>query len=134
MVGGPLWSPEFVTRRLLEHWVRPRRGEAPLQFPRELFEFKSGIRLRGAVLQRAADVDKCKGELEDDEGVGVVVPAPENADAVIKKVRLKLADIEKGLPEGVKFKVAYDRSELIEAAIGSVKKTIIEEMAVVSLI
>jgi len=82
MVGGPLWSPEFVTRRLLEHWVRPRRGEAPLQFPRELFEFKSGIRLRGAVLQRAADVDKCKGELEDDEGVGVVVPAPDDPEHV----------------------------------------------------
>src|ERR1043166_10058622 len=57
-------------------------GGAPLQFPRELFEFKSGIRLRGAVLQRAADVDKCKGELEDDEGVGVVVPAPDDPEHV----------------------------------------------------
>ena len=34
----------------------------------------------------------------------------------------------------MKFKTAYDRSELIEAAIHSVKTTIIEEMIVVSLI
>jgi Cu(I)/Ag(I) efflux system membrane protein CusA/SilA len=58
----------------------------------------------------------------------------ENADAVIKNVKAKLKDIEKGLPEGVKFKTAYDRGELIEAAIGSVKKTLLEEMIVVSLI
>ena len=50
------------------------------------------------------------------------------------RVKTKLTDIEKGLPEGVKFKMAYDRSELIEAAISSVKKTILEEMIVVSLI
>jgi Cu(I)/Ag(I) efflux system membrane protein CusA/SilA len=64
----------------------------------------------------------------------VVMRYGENADEVIKRVKTKLGDIEKGLPEGVKFKIAYDRSELIEAAISSVKKTIIEEMIVVSLI
>jgi Cu(I)/Ag(I) efflux system membrane protein CusA/SilA len=64
----------------------------------------------------------------------VVMRYNENADAVIKNVKAKLKDIEKGLPEGVKFKTAYDRGELIEAAIGSVKKTLLEEMIVVSLI
>jgi len=64
----------------------------------------------------------------------VVMRYGENADEVIKRVKSKLADVEKGLPEGVKFKTAYDRSELIEAAISSVKKTIVEEMIVVSLI
>ena len=72
----------------------------------------------------------------DGEVVGgiVVMRYGENADEVIKNIKIKLADIEKGLPDGVKFKIAYDRSELIEAAIGSVKKTIAEEMIVVSLI
>ena len=64
----------------------------------------------------------------------VVMRYGENADEVIKRVKEKITDIEKGLPEGVKFKVAYDRSELIEASISSVKKTITEEMIVVSLI
>jgi Cu(I)/Ag(I) efflux system membrane protein CusA/SilA len=64
----------------------------------------------------------------------VVMRYKENADVVIKRVKAKLADIAKGLPEGVKFKTAYDRSELIEAAIASVKRSIVEEMVVVSLI
>lgn len=64
----------------------------------------------------------------------VVMRYGENADAVIKDVKTKLNDITKGLPPGVKFKTAYDRSELIEAAIASVKRSIWEEMIVVSLI
>lgn len=64
----------------------------------------------------------------------VVMRYGENADEVIKRVKLKLKDVEKGLPEGVTFKTAYDRSELIEAAIESVKRSIWEEMIVVSLI
>ena len=73
------------------------------------------------------------GEGETVGGI-VVMRYGENADAVIKNVKEKLNDIEKGLPEGVKFKTAYDRSELIEAAIESVKHSIWEEMIVVSLI
>lgn len=70
------------------------------------------------------------------EAVGgiVVMRYGENADRVIIDVKKKMAEVEKGLPEGVKFKIAYDRSELIEASIKSVKKTILEEMIVVSLI
>lgn len=76
----------------------------------------------------------------DDNGNGevvggiVVMRYGENADKVIKAVKSKMADLEKGLPEGVKFKVAYDRSTLIEEAIRSVKNTLIEEMIMVSLV
>ena len=70
------------------------------------------------------------------EAVGgiVVMRYGENADNVIHAVKDKMADIQKGLPPGVKFKIAYDRSELIESAIGSVKRTLIEEMITVSII
>ena len=64
----------------------------------------------------------------------VVMRYGENADKVIENVKKKMADVQKGLPEGVKFKVAYDRTELIKAAISNVKSKLIEEMAVVSLI
>lgn len=72
----------------------------------------------------------------DGETVGgiVVMRYGENADQVIKSVKAKMADIQKGLPAGVSFNIAYDRSELIENAIGSVKHTLIEEMIVVSII
>jgi Cu/Ag efflux pump CusA len=72
----------------------------------------------------------------DGEVVGgiVVMRYGENADKVIHAVKSKMADIEKGLPPGVKFKIAYDRSELIENAVNSVKHTLIEEMITVSII
>lgn len=70
------------------------------------------------------------------EAVGgiVVMRYGENADQVIHAVKEKMNDIQRGLPAGVKFKIAYDRSELIENAIGSVKHTLYEEMIIVSII
>lgn len=72
----------------------------------------------------------------DGEVVGgiVVMRYGENADKVIKAVKTKMKEVEKGLPDGVTFKTSYDRSELIESAIESVKGTLIEEMIAVSLI
>ena len=64
----------------------------------------------------------------------VVMRYGENADKVINAVKLKMKEVQKGLPEGVTFKTSYDRSELIEKAIESVKGTLIEEMIAVSLI
>jgi Cu(I)/Ag(I) efflux system membrane protein CusA/SilA len=64
----------------------------------------------------------------------VVMRYGENADKVIKAVKMKMKEVEKGLPEGVTFKTSYDRSDLIEKAIESVKGTLIEEMIAVSII
>ena len=64
----------------------------------------------------------------------VVMRYGENADKVIKSVKEKMKEVEKGLPEGVTFKTSYDRSELIEKAIESVRRTLIEEMIAVSII
>jgi Cu(I)/Ag(I) efflux system membrane protein CusA/SilA len=64
----------------------------------------------------------------------VVMRYNENADKVIEQVKKKMADVQRGLPEGVKFKVAYDRTELIKASIENVKAKLIEEMVIVSLI
>ncbi|WP_255670516.1 efflux RND transporter permease subunit [Mucilaginibacter sp. UR6-11] len=70
------------------------------------------------------------------EAVGgiVVMRYGENADKVIHAVKDKMAEIQKGLPAGVSFNMAYDRSELIESAVNSVKHTLIEEMITVSII
>jgi CzcA family heavy metal efflux pump len=70
------------------------------------------------------------------EAVGgiVVMRYGENADRVIHAVKDKMADIQKGLPPGVKFNIAYDRSVLIENAVSSVKHTLIEELITVSII
>jgi CzcA family heavy metal efflux pump len=70
------------------------------------------------------------------EAVGgiVVMRYGENADLVIRAVKEKMKDVEKGLPEGVTFKTAYDRSTLIEAAIATIKAKLLEEIIIVSII
>ena len=70
------------------------------------------------------------------EAVGgiVVLRYGENANEVINKVKIKMAEVTKGLPEGMKFNIVYDRGKLIEESISSIKTTLIEEMIVVSLI
>lgn len=64
----------------------------------------------------------------------VVMRYGENAEKVIEAVKKKMADVQRGLPAGVTFRVAYDRSELIKAAVGNVKGKLLEEMIIVSLI
>jgi len=73
------------------------------------------------------------GEGEKVGGI-VVMRYGENAKDVIDRLKIKLADVEKGLPPGVKFKMAYDRSDLIEATIATLKEAVIEEIIIVSLV
>jgi CzcA family heavy metal efflux pump len=70
------------------------------------------------------------------EAVGgiVVMRYGENADEVIENVKTKMAEVAKGLPEGMKFNIVYDRSGLIKASVDSVKHTLIEEMIVAAVI
>ncbi|HUZ59282.1 MAG TPA: efflux RND transporter permease subunit [Hanamia sp.] len=64
----------------------------------------------------------------------VIMRYGENADKVIKLLKAKMADVQKGLPEGVSFKIDYDRSNLIKAAIHNIKDKLIEEISIVCLI
>ena len=72
----------------------------------------------------------------DGEVVGGVVVARqgENALAVIERVKARIAELEQGLPPGVRIEVVYDRSDFIGQAIGTLKKALVEEMLVVSLV
>ena len=64
----------------------------------------------------------------------VVMRYGENADKVITALKEKMKDVQKGLPEGVSFETAYDRSTLIEAALKNIKEKMVEEIIIVSLI
>ncbi len=70
------------------------------------------------------------------EAVGgiVVMRYGENALEVIRLVKEKLKELEKGLPEGVIIKTGYDRSNLIMRAIETLTTKLIEEISVVALI
>lgn len=64
----------------------------------------------------------------------VVMRYGENADEVIGAVKKKMEEVAKGFPQGMKFSIIYDRSELIQESVSSIKTTLIEEMIVVSLV
>jgi len=70
------------------------------------------------------------------EAVGgiIVMRYGENADEVINLVKAKMEEVTKGLPQGMKFNIVYDRSGLIEESVSSIKQTLVEEMIVVSLV
>jgi Cu(I)/Ag(I) efflux system membrane protein CusA/SilA len=64
----------------------------------------------------------------------VVMRWGDNALKTIHAVKKKLAELQKGLPEGVTIKTAYDRSGLIERAIDNLKFKLLEESIVVALV
>lgn len=69
--------------------------------------------------------------LLDENGEGevvggiVVMRYGENAKAVIDRVKRKLGELSPGLPEGVRIASAYDRSELIQEAIDTLKHALV---------
>lgn len=72
----------------------------------------------------------------DGEVVGgvVLMRYGANANAVIQAVKAKMKTIQKGLPSGISFKSAYDRSKLIDSSVKSITRTITEEIILVCLV
>jgi copper/silver efflux system protein len=90
-----------------------------------------------ATLQIAGQERRGVGEWNGQgEAVGGVIVARygANANQVIHDARAELAELEDGLPPGVSIKTVYDRSDLIERSIHTLKHTLLEEMIVVSLV
>jgi Cu(I)/Ag(I) efflux system membrane protein CusA/SilA len=64
----------------------------------------------------------------------VVMRQGQNALDVIERVKAKIKEIEPGLPPGVQIVPIYDRSDLIQRAIGNMKSTLVEVLITVSLV
>jgi Cu(I)/Ag(I) efflux system membrane protein CusA/SilA len=58
----------------------------------------------------------------------------QNALEVIQNIKDKIAEISAGLPDGVKIQSVYDRSDLIQRAIATLKRTLFEEGVIVALV
>ena len=70
------------------------------------------------------------------EAVGgvIVMRHGENALDVIRGVKAKLAELEQGLPPGVRIETTYDRSHLINRATATLIRTLLEESLIVALV
>jgi Cu(I)/Ag(I) efflux system membrane protein CusA/SilA len=85
----------------------------------------------GPELRRGAV--ELNGEGEVAGGV-VIMRYGENALSTIEGVRKKLEELKRGLPEGVEIIPVYDRGNLIERAVASLNESLLQELAVVSLV
>ena len=72
--------------------------------------------------------------LGDTVGGVIVMRQGEDAPAVIERVKEKIKEVQKALPDGVEIVSVYDRSDLIGRAIETLKSTLFEELIIVSLI
>lgn len=73
------------------------------------------------------------GEGETVGGI-IVMRYGENALEVINRAKKRLEELKASLPDDVQIITAYDRSNLIEAAIGTLKKTLTEESLIVAFV
>jgi Cu(I)/Ag(I) efflux system membrane protein CusA/SilA len=64
----------------------------------------------------------------------VVMRHNENADKVIRRVKERLKELEPSLPQGVRVVTTYDRSDLIERSIETLKHELLVEIIIVSLV
>ena len=78
-------------------------------------------------------VAEWNGEGEAVGGI-VVMRFGQNALSVIDRVKRKLAEIKKTLPPGVEIVAGYDRSGLIEESIQTLKRDLVVEAIIVSLV
>jgi len=75
-----------------------------------------------------------RGLLEKDgnEAVGgvVLMQTGANPREVCQRIRAKIAEIAPSLPPGVRIVPCYDRTTLVDAAVGTLRRTLLEAMAV----
>ncbi len=101
---------------------------------------RNGIAVRLADIATIQMAGETRLGIFDKNGEGevvggiVVMRYGENAARVIENVKAKMLEVAKGFPQGVKFEIVYDRGKLINESIDSIRKTLIEEMIIVSLV
>jgi len=67
-------------------------------------------------------------------GAVVIMRWGENALKTIEAVKVRLAELERSLPDGVEIVTTYDRSDLINRAVDTLQGKLIEEFLVVALV
>ena len=140
-------SNNDVEGRLIEFAGREYmvRGRGYLKSVADIEEISLGASASGTPIQ-VADVarvslgpDIRRGVAELDgrgEVVGgiVVMRFGENALRVIDGVKAKLREVQRAMPEGMRIVPTYDRSGLITDSLATLRRTLIEEAIVVSIV
>ena len=124
-----------------EYMVRGRgylRGKGDIE--NLVLKAQNGTPVRVADIGRVELVADERRGITELNGEGEIVSGivmsrfGQNALDVIHNVKTKIAEVSAGLPEGVSIQTVYDRSELIERAIATLKRTLAEESLIVALV
>jgi len=121
------------------------RGLGYIKSIQDLYDIPLGVNQRGTpiLLKNIATVKigpELRRGIADFNGTGeavggvVIMRYGGNALETIKKVKQKLEELKAGLPEGVRIVPVYDRSGLILRAVDNLKRTLIEESIIVTLV
>ena len=105
--------------------VAPSATGSPIRV-RDIGQVVVGPDLRRGI----AELD---GQGEAVSGI-VVMRQGQNALEVIERVKKKLRELGPGMPKGVRLVTAYDRSDLIRRAIGTLATAIVEVIVTISVI
>lgn len=103
----------------------PMKGRSPI-LVKQLADVSIGPEMRRGITDFNGQGDTVGGI--------IVMRQGEDAPSVIGRVKDQISEIQSSLPEGVKIKTVYDRSDLIHRAIETLKGTLIEELIIVSLV
>ena len=90
-----------------------------------------------ATVQFGPDIRRGLAELNGDgEVVGgvVIVRYGANVHEVVERVKARLEELRTGLPAGVEIVPVYDRTQLIERSVATLRQKLVEEMAIVALV
>src|SRR5262249_27723549 len=127
--AGGTWSVVrglglIESTRDLEDIVVAAENGVPI-FVRQVASVKSGDAFRASALVKGSD-----------EAVGGVIVARYGVSTVdvIQRVKVKIQALQAGLPPGVRIVPFYDRSALIERSVHTLRRALIEETVVVTII
>lgn len=101
---------------------------------------EGGVPIRIADLGRVSLGPNIRRGLSDYNGQGdtvgglIVLRQGEDASKVIAAVKKKVEETKGSFPEGIQFKITYDRSTLITEAIATLKSALSEELLIVALV
>lgn len=109
----------------LEEIVVGANGETPILL-RDVARIIYGPALRRGVTE-------LNGEGETVAGI-IVMRDGENALTVIDRVKTKLKDLQRGLPDGVEIVTVYDRAPLIRGSVKYLEHKLLEEGLAVALV
>src|ERR1700682_3128553 len=98
---------------------------APIRI-RDIARVELGPEMRRGVVE-------LNGEGEVTGGT-VIVRYGQNVRDVIQQVKAKLTEVKSSLPPGVEVVTTYDRSDLIDRSIDTLRHTLLEELLIVSIV